>query len=133
MSKCKDCELKMDIARAFDLYCIDEEGCPLHSLLDSASRHLAECISGMDDEDHLRAAAWNILWALNQRVTHPDMNDMPWAEQDDVPNVVHAFWDTQGYGKYCSHCGEEVYNYGPVLPGTCPECGAVMDGEKDGQ
>ena len=29
----------------------------------------------MDDEDHLRAACWNLLWALNQRETHPVLDD----------------------------------------------------------
>lgn len=29
----------------------------------------------MDDEDHLRAACWNLLWALNQRETHPELDD----------------------------------------------------------
>ena len=42
-----------------------DKGIPLHSLLDSASRHLAKYMVGMDDEDHLRAACWNLLWALN--------------------------------------------------------------------
>lgn len=52
-----------------------DRGIPLHSLLDSASRHLAKYMVGMDDEDHLRAACWNLLWALNQRVTHPELDD----------------------------------------------------------
>ena len=29
----------------------------------------------MNDEDHLRAACWNLLWALNQRETHPELDD----------------------------------------------------------
>lgn len=56
-----------------------DKGIPLHSLLDSAARHLAKCIAGESDEDHLRAAAWNLLWALEQRTTHPELNDMPWS------------------------------------------------------
>lgn len=52
-----------------------DKGIPLHSLLDSASRHLAKYIVGMDDEDHLRAACWNLLRALNQRETHPELDD----------------------------------------------------------
>lgn len=39
-----------------------DKGIPLHSLLDSASRHLAKYIVGMDDEDH-------------QRMTHPELDD----------------------------------------------------------
>lgn len=57
-------------------------GAPLHSLLDSGARHLAKYILGMDDEDHLRAACWNLLWALEQRTTHPECNDMPWAKEE---------------------------------------------------
>lgn len=53
-----------------------DRGIPLHSLMDSASRHLAKFMSGETDEDHLRAAGWNILWALNQRTTHPELNDL---------------------------------------------------------
>ena len=53
-----------------------DKGIPLHSLCDSAARHLAKFIAGEMDEDHLRAAAWNLLWALNQRTTHPDLDDL---------------------------------------------------------
>ena len=59
-----------------------DKGIPLHSLLDSGARHLAKYIMGEDDEDHLRAACWNLLWALQQRTTHPELNDMPWGEQE---------------------------------------------------
>lgn len=51
------------------------KGIPQHSLIDSAFRHLAKYTVGMTDEDHLRAAAWNILWALDQRQTHPELDD----------------------------------------------------------
>lgn len=60
-----------------------DKGIPLHSLLDSAARHLAKYINGENDEDHLRAAAWNLLWALEQRFTHPELNDMPWSDYHD--------------------------------------------------
>ena len=53
-----------------------DKGIPLHSLCDSAARHLAKFIAGETDEDHLRAAAWNLLWALNQRKTHPELDDL---------------------------------------------------------
>lgn len=58
-----------------------DKGIPLHSLLDSGARHLAKAIAGENDEDHLRAAAWNLLWALQQRTTHPELNDMPWGDK----------------------------------------------------
>ena len=54
-----------------------DKGIPLHSLLDSAIRHLVKYIHGETDEPHLRAAAWNVLWALEQETTHPELNDLP--------------------------------------------------------
>lgn len=60
-----------------------DKGAPLHSLLDSGARHLAKVILGHADEDHLRAACWNLLWALEQRTTHPECNDMPWGGNTD--------------------------------------------------
>lgn len=57
-----------------------DKGAPLRSLLSSGGRHLAKYIQGEDDEDHLVAACWNLMWALQQRTTHPELNDMPWSE-----------------------------------------------------
>ena len=54
-----------------------DKGCPQHSLIDSAFRHLAKYDMGMTDEDHLRAALWNIAWAVQQQVYRPDMLDIP--------------------------------------------------------
>lgn len=54
-----------------------DKGCPQHSLIDSAFRHLAKYTFGMKDEEHLRACAWNILWALEQEVCRPEMQDIP--------------------------------------------------------
>lgn len=53
-----------------------DKGIPQHSLCDSAMRHLVKYMRGDQDENHLRAAAWNIMWALEQTVTHPDMIDL---------------------------------------------------------
>jgi hypothetical protein len=41
-----------------------EQGIPLSRFLDSALRHLFAYLAGRDDEDHLVAAAWNLLTAL---------------------------------------------------------------------
>lgn len=54
-------------------------GIPQHSLIDSATRHIAKYLSGWKDEDHLVSAAWNIMFALQQTVTHPELIDVPWA------------------------------------------------------
>lgn len=53
-----------------------DKGIPLSSLIDSAMRHLAKFTAGQDDEDHLRAAAWNILWALEFKKTKPELNNL---------------------------------------------------------
>ena len=49
----------------------------MHSLLDSALRHLAKYMEGWDDEDHLLAAFWNTAWAVQQQVLRPDTQDIP--------------------------------------------------------
>lgn len=66
-----------------------DKGIPLHSLCDSAARHLAKFIAGEIDEDHLRAAAWNLLWALNQRKTHPELDDL-YSHKEMVEKVRTA-------------------------------------------
>lgn len=39
-------------------------GIPIWSFIDSAMRHLLKYMDGQTDEDHLCAAAWNILCAM---------------------------------------------------------------------
>lgn len=55
-----------------------DKGIPLHSLCDSAARHLAKYLDGWTDEPHLLAAAWNLLWAIQMELKHPEMCDVPW-------------------------------------------------------
>lgn len=57
-----------------------DKGIPQHSLIDSAIRHIRKYLHNRTDEPHLRAAAWNILWALEQETTHPELNDLPWRD-----------------------------------------------------
>lgn len=54
-----------------------ERGIPLSSFLDSAARHLAKYMDGQDDEDHLVAAAWNLLCALWTEEKRPDLINIP--------------------------------------------------------
>jgi len=54
-----------------------DKGIPLQSFVDSTFRHLKRFWCGDTDEPHLRAAAWNIMWALNQETTHPELNVIP--------------------------------------------------------
>lgn len=68
-----------------------EKGIPIHSLIDSAFRHLAKYMMGMKDEPHLRAAAWNILFALYMEIKHPELQDIPTridkSENPQVPKL----------------------------------------------
>lgn len=58
-----------------------DKGIPQHSLCDSAMRHLAKYMRGDRDENHLRAAFWNLAWAVQQDVERPELNDLPgWKE-----------------------------------------------------
>ena len=57
-----------------------DKGIPQHSFCDSAMRHLVKYMRGDQDENHLRAAAWNIMFALNQSVEKPELNDLYWAK-----------------------------------------------------
>ena len=56
-----------------------DKGIPTHSLCDSAARHLAKFMDGWDDEPHLLAAAWNLLWAIQMEAKHPELCDVPWT------------------------------------------------------
>ncbi len=53
------------------------KGIPVSSFIDSACRHLAKYQCGMDDEDHLAAAAFNILGAMLMENDMPGMQDLP--------------------------------------------------------
>lgn len=53
------------------------KGIPVSSFIDSACRHLAKYQCGLDDEDHLAAAAFNVLGAMLMENTMPDMVDLP--------------------------------------------------------
>lgn len=72
-----------------------DKGIPLHSLCDSAARHLAKFIAGETDEDHLRAACWNLLWALNQQKTHPELYDL-YSHKEKVEDTESTTDETCG-------------------------------------
>lgn len=57
-----------------------DKGLPTHSFCDSAARHLAKYLDGWDDEPHLLAATWNLLWTIQMELKNPDMVDTPWQE-----------------------------------------------------
>lgn len=75
------------------------KGIPVSSFIDSACRHLAKYQCGMDDEDHLAAAAFNVLGAMLMENTMPEMVDLP----------LRAGKKTYGYfepfrSAYCLKC-----------------------------
>ena len=57
-----------------------DKGIPTHSLCDSAFRHLAKYLDGQTDEPHLLAATWNLLWAIQMHIKHPEMVDTPFEQ-----------------------------------------------------
>ena len=65
-----------------------EKGIPIHSLIDSAIRHLSCYLRGMDDEPHLRAAAWNVLFAIWMEIKRPQMQDIPCRMEKHTPLVI---------------------------------------------
>lgn len=89
-----------------------DKGIPLHSLCDSAARHLAKFIAGEMDEDHLRAATWNLLWALNQRTTHPELDDLYSHKEkvEKVRNIVDAFNKAKANGEVVFEGGPDTIN-----------------------
>lgn len=54
-----------------------EKGIPLSVMIDSGMRHLLKYLDGQTDEDHLTAAAWNILGAMWMEEKRPDLQDIP--------------------------------------------------------
>lgn len=65
-----------------------EKGLPMHSMLDSAMRHLAKYMDGWGDEDHLAAAATNLLMAMWTEEKKPDMQDIPTRE---AQLIIHGW------------------------------------------
>ena len=73
----------MRVARHFEAGAVKygdrnwERGIPLSSFIDSALRHLFKYQDGQADEDHLCAAAWNLLCALWTEEKRPDLINIP--------------------------------------------------------
>ena len=60
-----------------------EKGIPLSRLLDSAERHLGQFHEGMEDEDHLHQALWNLMALshtmemIRRGLLPEELNDLP--------------------------------------------------------
>ena len=57
-----------------------QKGIPVDSFLDSALRHIMKYLDGWDDEDHLAAAAFNILGAMEMEAHKPELQNIPARE-----------------------------------------------------
>lgn len=72
-----------------------EKGLPIHSTIDSAFRHLAKYMDGQTDEDHLCAAATNLLMAMWLEEKKPETQDIPTRKVGD-PAVKTSVSDYDG-------------------------------------
>jgi len=54
-----------------------EKGINISCYVDSALRHLFTYLDGEYDEDHLAAAAWNCLCAIQTEIEKPEMQNIP--------------------------------------------------------
>ena len=92
-----------------------EGGLPMHCFLDSAMRHVFKYMDGMVDEDHLAAAATNLLMALWTEAHLPAMQDIPTrpgyaSEGTGRPSVAR-----EGEGRYpCPDTPTEGRGEAPV-------------------
>ena len=74
-----------------------DKGIPIHSFIDSAFRHLAKYVDGWTDEPHLVAAAWNILWAIQTEIKHPQLKDVPWeGAKEQSKKKKHKWFKRKG-------------------------------------
>lgn len=106
-----------------------ERGLPMHCFLDSAFRHMAKYMEGWDDEDHLAAAATNLLMAMWTEEHLPEMQDIP----PRVPRTLaDALREYASEGTGCpSVTREEAGRY--QRPGSTAEGrGGAAEGSVDG-
>lgn len=99
-----------------------EKGLPMHSMIDSAFRHLAKYTCGMTDEDHLCAAATNLLMAMWMESNRPDMQDIPSRLHEEAPSLasntqeVHKPTQTNRSQGRANGTQESVYPIGVTVP-----------------
>ena len=58
-----------------------EKGMPFSRYLDSAMRHITKFTMGMNDEDHLAAAVWNLMCIIH----HEELGQ---TQFDDLPHYL---------------------------------------------
>lgn len=119
-----------------------EKGMPLSRYIDSALRHINKYIMGMQDEDHLAAAAWNILAIIHhEELGQTDLDDMPHylskQEEKDKGSWCHMLGYADGKNVCLAHLAEGrildcPYNVKDFNQGTvfCPDYKSNQNTEK---
>lgn len=86
-----------------------EKGIPLSRLLDSAERHLAQFHEGMEDEDHIHQAIWNLIGIshtmdmIKRKQLPAELNDLPSYGENGTPvevrpGLICDKWREKGKG-----------------------------------
>jgi len=84
-----------------------ELGQPLSAFTDSAVRHIFKWMRGEEDEDHLAAAAWNVMCALDTRCRirtgrlPSSLEDLP---VQNVENMNDSTTDVSAFNAEGSRC-----------------------------
>ena len=101
-----------------------QKGIPVSSFIDSGLRHLFKYLDGWDDEDHLSAAAFNILGAMEMESRHPELIDLPTRSEKDT----YTYRDTEP-----PRCSPDCLHYGHSHTSEfpCSECSRLMRGTDD--
>lgn len=86
-----------------------EQGLPMHTMIDSALRHLAKYVDGWTDEDHLCAAATNLLMAMWTEEKQPNMQDIP-------ARMVQYNEKASPYARRAASLASGVWGATPVPP-----------------
>ena len=58
-----------------------EKGIPASRCISSGMGHIIKYLKGMDDEDHLAAAVWNLMAVIHFEEVLPEMIDVPTRKQ----------------------------------------------------
>lgn len=100
-----------------------ELGVPMSSFIDSGLRHLLQYMNGQTNEDHLCAAAWNILCALETEEQRPEMQDIParMTEAHEIKPTCESckhisVWFTDYPCRDCQYCCGNIDYWTPQEP-----------------
>lgn len=114
-----------------------DRGIPTHSLCDSAARHLAKYLESWEDEPHLLAAVWNLLWAVQMTIKHPECVDTPWDKVFIECPVCGERLPSDA--KFCGNCkvhiGEpenKCISCGAPIPAKWKYCNTCWENEHGG-